>query len=247
MPMLKDVSMEMAKGIIASKSGFSRSQMPSDINRLRNMALQSGAKSVADALGFLAGDSREKDKKDSYKDEPEDEEEEEEEDEDEKSMRFGIRAGFSRHSGFDYHDYNNDINIYSGLSFGAGSRFNVPITDILRLDVGLGFYYREVSAYQNYLGYSGDFKEDEFTISIPILLQLGNSLYAETGIQLDFPTKNSYKYNRSNMDFGFVLGAGYMFTDFGIDIRTIIGLTDFIENYGEPVTQFGLGVSYFIF
>jgi hypothetical protein len=53
MPMLKDVSIEMAKSIVASKFGVAKSEMPNDIIQLRSLALQGGATSVVNALDFL--------------------------------------------------------------------------------------------------------------------------------------------------------------------------------------------------
>jgi hypothetical protein len=251
--LLKDVSMEMAMGIVASKAGIARSQIPADINQLKDLALQVGAQPVADALGFLAGGGAAA----AGGGEPAEGEG------GEKGMRFGIRAGFNIYDfSFGYNDMDRDLGM--GKGFGAGLALNVPIISILRLNAGLDFYYRQLfSGKTRYLRGVGE-SLHEYAVSVPVLLQIGKDFYAAAGAQLDIPVSTGwdsvegYDYfsnSRYSFDFGLAIGAGYMLESIAIDFKFVYGLTrlfedfaiDYNMNYADrsSLMQYGAGVSYF--
>jgi hypothetical protein len=260
MPLLKAVSMEMAIGIVASKAGIARDQIPTDINQLRDLALQSGVQPVADALGFLAGGGVAAAGGD---------DEVENEEGGEKGMRFGIRAGFNIYDFyFGYNNMERDIGI--GKGFGVGLAVNVPIASILRFNAGLDFYYRELfNGEVNYPGIVQGESIYEYAVSIPILFQIGKDFYAAVGAQFDIPIGTGwasasisstsipdyFSDNRSSTDLGLILGFGYMFENIGLDFKFVYGLNrlfkDFTTDYGlnyedrSSLMQYGFGVSYF--
>jgi hypothetical protein len=262
MPLLKDVSMEMAMGIVASKAGIARSQIPTDINQLKDLALQVGALPVADALGFLAGGGMaavggggEPAKEGGG----------------EKGMRFGVRAGFNVYNFyFGYSEMDKDIGLGKGL--GLGLVMNVPIASIFRLNAGLDFYYRQL--FSGVVDYTGVVKEGEglyeYAVSIPVLLQVGEDFFATAGAQLDIPISTGwaslayvdgrpdyFSDNRSSMDFSVVLGFGYMLESIVFDFKFVYGLTSLFEDFARNssssetykdnslLMQYGFGVSYF--
>jgi hypothetical protein len=266
MPLLKDVSMEMAIGIVASKAGIARNQIPTDINQLRDLALQSGVQPVADALGFLAGGGVAAAGGD---------DEAENEEGGEKGMRFGIRMGFNIYDFyFGYSNMERDIGI--GKGFGAGLALNVPIASILRFNAGLDFYYRQLfNGEVNYPGIVQGESMYEYAVSIPILFQIGKDFYVAAGVQLDIPISTGwasisnsdyFSDNRSSTDLCLVGGLGYMFGDIGIDFKFVYGLTSLFKDfafgsyapngYYDPnsgikyedrssLRQYSFGVSYF--
>jgi hypothetical protein len=266
MPLLKDVSMEMAIGIVASKAGIARDQIPTDINQLRDLALQSGIQPIADALGFLAGGGVAAAGGD---------DESEEKEGGEKGMRFGIRAGFNIYDF--YFGYSIMEDIGTGKGFGAGLVVNVPIASMLRFNAGLDFYYRQLfNGEVNYPGIVQGESIFEYAVSIPVLLQIGKDFYAAVGAQLDIPISTGwasissisipdyFSDNRSSVDLGIVLGFGYMFENIGLDFKFVYGLNrlfkDFTANYyhygsgriyegtyedKSSLRQYGFGVSYF--
>jgi hypothetical protein len=256
MPLLKDISMEMSMGIVASKAGIARNQIPTDITQLRDLAVQSGVKPVADALSFLAGGGVAA---------AGDEDPKEEEEGGEKGVRFGVRLGFNIydfHFGYSIMDRGTGV----GKGAGLGLALNVPIASILRFNAGLDFYYRQL--FQGMVYYPGGMGEAmyEYAVSIPLLFQVGKDLYAAAGVQMDIPISTSwvefsgpgyFPENRSSVDFGLAAGFGYMFSNVGLDFKFVYGLTrafeDFrVDNYSGKkykdnslLRQYGLGVSYF--
>jgi hypothetical protein len=180
------------------------------------------------------------------------EEEPEEESGEEKGVRFGIRAAFNINDfSFGYKDLNRNIGM--GYGFGGGLVLNVPIVSILRFNLEADLYYRLL-----FDGHYGDV--DEAVVSVPVLLQIGKSLYFTTGVQLDFPTSLTKKGNvdfmdnRVSMDVGIVAGLSYMSANFGLDFRYVYGLTSLFKNFtynniyyksNSSLGQYGFGVSYF--
>jgi hypothetical protein len=264
-PLLKDVSMEMAMGIVASKAGIARNQIPTDITQLRDLAVQSGVKPVADALSFLAGGGGA---------EASDDEDPEEEDSGKKGVRVGIRTGFNMYDFyFGYKEMDKNTSI--GKGFGAGLALNVPIVSMLRFNVGLDFYYRQLFEGKVNYPYPGGYGNNqesygksmyEYVVSIPALFQIGKDFYVAAGAQMDIPISTGwvsiygsdyFSNNRSSVDFGLAAGLGYMFENFGLDFKFVYGLTKFFENFtvdyysdrkykdNSLLRQYGLGVSYF--
>jgi hypothetical protein len=244
MPVLKDVSIEMSIGIVASKAGIARNAIPNDINQLRDLALQSGAKSVADALGFLAGGSGGAAEAAEAGDD-----ESENGGGDKKGVKFGIRTGYNMYDfSFGHSDWDKRIGIDMGYGFGAGLVLNIPVASIMKLNMVADFYYRKLFNYMN-----------EFALSIPVTLEFGKSFYLATGIQLDIPfgtdiTGNKiddyFEKKRSSMDFGLAAGLGYRFTHVGLDFKYVYSLTGIFEDFDyykdkSSLMQYGLGLSYF--
>ena len=190
--------------------------------------------------------------------------------------KFGIRAGFNLNdfTGKDSDEF--DI----GFGFGGGLAVSIPITDFLSFNPELGFYYRKLASMSEKDGEDEDIIEynhylDEFALSIPAMLRFTHNgmmpFYLAAGVQLDIPfstklnSKRSYEgqtttsigkrmYERAEIDFGIALGLGYNITqNFGIDLRCVIGLTDFFDAPNVPekdepnisINQYGIGVTYF--
>jgi hypothetical protein len=167
------------------------------------------------------------------------EKEENEEKEEKKDARFGVRAWINVNNvSFGYNDFNDQIE--NGFGYGVGLMLNVPIARIIGLNAGLDLYYRELFGKDINYGNDSFGGITEFTVSIPVLLQFGNPYYFAAGIQLDVPFLRSGLYygnggyfanNRSPMDFGLVLGLGYVFENFGFDFKYVYGLTGLFEDF----------------
>jgi hypothetical protein len=191
--------------------------------------------------------------------------------------KFGIRAGFNLNdlNGKDSDDY--DI----GLGFGGGISVNIPITDVFSFNPELSFYYRRAAIGSQHVDNPDtdtkiEYYLDEFALSIPAMFRFAPNgvrpAYLAAGIQLDIPFSTKMHFERSNgegqkiigvgkrmyeraeIDFGVALGIGFNITqNFGIDLRCVIGLTDFfdIPNLAEKDepdishNQYGIGVTYF--
>jgi hypothetical protein len=242
MPVLKEVGMEMAIGIVASKVGIARSQIPNDINQLRDLALQSGIQPVADALGFLAGGG-------TAAAGGGDSEPEKEEGGEKEGVRFGIRAGFNINNfSWGYKDLDKDQKL--GQSFGAGLQLNVPIASIVSLNAGLEFYYRKLFSYEeSSRGEEYERYMSDYAVSIPVLFHFGNSFYAAAGAQLDIPIwpemvskytysngrteeeKESYLTDHRTLDYGLAFGLGYRLENIEIDFRFVYGLSGLFEDF----------------
>jgi hypothetical protein len=275
MPLVKDISIEMSIGVVASKAGIARSQVPNDINQLRDLALQSGAKSVADALGFLGAGSGAKPGANAVAangkgEAADDDEEPEERGGDKTGVKLGIRAGININNfSFGYRDLDkgidNGTNLGPGLN--AGLSLVIPVIGIFGFDTGLDFYYRKLfgAYYDPYdpSSYFDRIEVIELAVSVPVLLRLGNSLFFATGAQLDFPIVSlgtygdvgkSFKKNRSFMDFGWALMLGYRLSELGFDLKCVYGLTGIFDDFTHDGTkfkdksslmQYGFGMSYF--
>jgi hypothetical protein len=172
-----------------------------------------------------------------------------------KGVRFGFRAGFNINDfSFGYKDLNKEIGM--GYGFGGGLALNVPLSNYVRLNLGLDLYYR--------LLFNGTFGDtDEATVSVPILLQFGKAIYIASGVQLDFPTgltesglgNIEFMDNRSSMDFDVVFGLGYISQNFGLDFRYVWGITSIFKDFtynrinykGKKnwLGQYGFGVCYY--
>jgi hypothetical protein len=178
----------------------------------------------------------------------------EEEGSDKSGKRFGIRMGFNFNNfSFGYKDLNRNIDM--GYGSGAGLVLNVPVASVVRLNVGLDFYWRQLFNgsvyYDNSIGF-GDMAE--LALSIPVTLQFGKSLYLATGVQLDFPVDswngtemnngNHFAKNRSSTDFGLVLGLGYMFDNIGLDFKCVYGLTSLFDDFSYYSNNNYYGYSY---
>jgi hypothetical protein len=264
MSALKEVGMEMSIGIVASKAGIARSQVPNDINQLRDLALQNGIQPVADALSLLAGSGTAAEGGD---DEPENESG------DKKGVRFGVRAGFNINNfSWGYKDWDKDQKF--GQSYGMGLQLNVPFASIVGLNAGLEFYYRKLFSYEkSSAGEKYERYMSEYAVSIPVLFQLGNSFYAAAGAQFDIPIspeivskstyngetkkeKEGYLTDHRTLDFGLALGLGYRFSNLGVDFRFVYSLDGLFEDFRDykvevvykdksSLMQYGVGLSYF--
>jgi hypothetical protein len=158
----------------------------------------------------------------------------EEEKVEKKGVRFGVRAGYNINNfSFGYTEFDEEIK--NGFGVGVGLALNVPIVSIISLNTGLDLYYRKLFGGRIKVVYFNLYGLEEVAISIPILLQFGNSFYFATGIQLDIPVsleRGDFVENRWAVDVGFVLGLGYMFKNFGFDFKYVYGLTGLIEDFG---------------
>jgi len=156
-----------------------------------------------------------------------------------------------------------------GWGAGGGIAASIPITDFLSFNPELSFYYKKLfSMSENEDGYKMEAYANEFAISIPVMLQItpvvSIPFYLAAGAQLDIPFSTETHFemsyqgqkrsgsekvdNRSSIDFGIAFGLGYNITsNFGIDLRAVIGLTNLSDNGDVSLNQYGLGVTYFFF
>jgi hypothetical protein len=224
-------------------------ESPAEIQGLlKDIALKAGLSFAADAVASVADGS---------------DGEPREEGSDKKGVRFGIRAGANVAGANTFYDMNrnmiDDGYGLNGYGFGAGLTLNAPLARYLKFNMGLDFYYRYLRMYDWGIV---DFYMKEFTVSIPVLLHLGGSFYFAAGARLDIPIKTNsyidddYSFTTTNrIDFGLVLGLGYMITSsFGIDFNFVTNLTtqefeihknrySYYSDYS--LMQLGLGMSYF--
>jgi hypothetical protein len=190
-------------------------------------------------------------------------------------IRFGIRMGYSIND-FSFGPKAMDTYLGLGQSLWVGVALNVPITNFIMLNAGIDFYYRELFTGAVNFCYTvsgercNDLRPfegmDESVISIPILLQFGNSLYFTAGLQLDIPfdVETSYETetefgskkenpfadalvkDRSPVDFGLAFGLGYRFTHFVLDFKFVYVLTDLFDGYEKSsLGQYSFGASHF--
>jgi hypothetical protein len=162
----------------------------------------------------------------------------------EKRLRFGVHMGFNINN-FSFGDKNLDENIETGSGLGVGLALNVPIVSILRFNIGLDYYYREL-----FVEWGRNMHEH--AVSVPVLFQIGKTYYLATGTQFDIPISGSYggyftSENRSSMDIGLVLGFGIKFTNVEFDLKYVYGLTGPLNDFKDKswLGQYGIGVSYF--
>jgi hypothetical protein len=184
-------------------------ESPAEIQGLlKDIALKAGLDFVVEAVENVAEDEKKVDVE-------------------KKGVRFGVRAGYNVNNfSFGYKDLDEGVEM--GHSFGIGLALNVPITSIMRFNMGLDFYYRNMSLGDTFVG-------DELVVLIPVFLQFGNSFYFATGIQLNIPVVakiwvNHYQVERSVIDFGVALGLGYRFANIGFDFNYVYGLTGLIKD-----------------
>jgi hypothetical protein len=212
-------------------------ESPAEIQSLlKNIALKAGLNFVATAVAGSGNDDDEyyypKDFGKSKKG-------------DKKGVRFGFRAGYNINDFYSgYTAFDEDIGI--GLGYGAGFALNIPLASVLRLNMGVSFYDRDLFNDIN-----------EGIISIPVLFQIGKPFYYAIGVQTDIPIWLDCNWciedNRASVDFGLALGLGYMFENIGLDLKFVYGLTRLFEDftidsrrsYRSSLRQYGLGVSYF--
>jgi len=139
----------------------------------------------------------------------------------------------------------------AGSGFSLGGVFYLGLSPNLGVSVGADFIYRtpvvtDVSTMT------------EMALGIPVLVQwkvLGSPLYIEGGAQIDIPfgTKNKLEWDnealdvdgRKGLDVGIAVGAGYYVTkSITVDLRAVIGVTQFDHVNGRSLNQVCIGVSY---
>jgi len=175
---------------------------------------------------------------------------------------YGFRAGFSL---YDYSSGDSEMDEYVkiGYGFGGGLVTTVPLTSVLNFVSELSFFYRKpmiLSASKN--GHKEEIYLTEIAMSIPIMFQLTLAEgipYLAAGVQLDSPIspKATMKVDgkeesmdangRVSMDFGIVLGIGYLITqNIGVDARAVMGLTaPFKDADDSKWNQYGAGLTYY--
>jgi len=164
---------------------------------------------------------------------------------------YGFRAGASLYD-FSSEDLKKDgYSIKMGYGYGGGLVTISHLTSVLSFVSELNFFYRKpmiLSANEN--GQKEEMYLTEIAMSIPLMFQLAIAEgvpYLEAGVQLDSPIspklteivdgkKESWDANgRISMDFGFVLGIGYLITqNIGIDARAVISFTYPIKYLESP-------------
>jgi len=175
---------------------------------------------------------------------------------------YGFRAGFNL---YDYSSGNSEMDKYVkiGYGFGGGLVTIASLTSALNFVSELNFFYRKpmiLSANEN--GHKEEKYLTEIAMSVPLMFQLTLAEgipYLEAGVQLDSPIspkittksdgeKESRDANgRISMDFGIVLGIGYLIIpNLGIDARSVIGLTSPFQNIDDcKWNQYGAGLTYY--
>jgi len=185
------------------------------------------------------------------------------------SSTYGFRAGFSL---YDYSSGYSEMDKYikMGYGFGGGLVTIVPLNDKLSFVSEFNFLYRKPMIMEiplELLGIPMSGKAEsylsEFAISIPVMFQLNlaeGMPYLAAGAQLDTPfsskitakapgiPEESQDYeDRVSIDFGLVLGVGYLITpNIGVDARAVIGLTAPSKDADdEKWNQYGVGLTYY--
>jgi len=160
-------------------------------------------------------------------------------------LQFGIRASLVAHSTYD------DTYDYSpGLGYGAGLVVKYSVSEALNFSSNPSLYYRSLYSYVNGVSL------DELALCIPIAVNYFVSLdrypiYVSGGLELDVPFNTKrFEYangmdidNRSAVDIGFLIGAGYMITDnIGVDARYIVYFNEPRDGDSELLMSYGIGV-----
>jgi len=176
---------------------------------------------------------------------------------------YGFRAGFGL---YDYSSGDRELDAYKikmGYGYGGGLVTIAPLTSILSFVSELSFFYRKpmiLSTSKN--GYKEEMYLTEISMSVPLMFQLAITKsvpYLTAGVQLDSPIspkltrivdgeKETRDANgRTSMDFGFVLGFGYLITqNVGVDARAVIGFTSPIKDLDDSKwNQYVVGLTYY--
>jgi len=177
-------------------------------------------------------------------------------------------AGYAFRAGFNFIDYSTgdsqgDKYVEMGYSFGGGLVTIVPLNDKLSFVSEFSFLYRKPMIMDLTKAYGSTYEiyVTEYAISIPIMFQLNlaeGMPYFVAGAQLDTPFSSKVTVNigsddktedyddRTSMDFGLVLGVGYLITpNIGVDARVVIGLTEPSKNGDDSWKQYGAGLTYY--
>jgi hypothetical protein len=175
---------------------------------------------------------------------------------------YGFRAGFGL---YDYSsgDSQTDKYVKMGYGYGGGLVTIAPLTSVLSFVSELSFFYTKpmiLSANED--GHKKEEYLTEIAMSVPLMFQLAITKsvpYLAAGVQLDSPIspritkiidgeKESRDVNgRTSMDFGVVLGIGYLITkNVGVDARTVIGLIPIFKRLADSRwNQYGAGLTYY--
>jgi hypothetical protein len=164
---------------------------------------------------------------------------------DDGGTRFGVRLAYN---GSAVRLEGEDQGLGHGLEIGGVA--NIPFTENLGLNAGLNVLYRTPANMENLKIY-------EWVLSIPVLCRYGfldGLIYAEAGIQTDFPLmtesydgENYAEFkSRAGLDLSVALGFGYNINDnFGLGLRFIYGATEFNKDLGGyKLIQGNLGLTY---
>lgn len=164
---------------------------------------------------------------------------------DDGGTRFGVRLAYN---GSAVRLEGEDHGLGHGLEIGGVA--NIPFTENLGLNAGLNVLYRTPANMENLKIY-------EWVLSIPVLCRYGfldGLIYAEAGIQTDFPLMTEYYdgaiyaefKSRAGLDLSVALGFGYNINDnFGLGLRFIYGATEFNKDLGGyKLIQGNLGLTY---
>jgi outer membrane protein OmpA-like peptidoglycan-associated protein len=172
-----------------------------------------------------------------------------------------------------YSEVDKDFNIKTGLGFGAGIVFNIPIKDFqnsssLTFNPELNLLYRTLYSYADPgIGVwleSDEYDVDmtEYALSIPLMFRFKPGkmpFYLAAGAQADIPFNSEFVFkedgrkaslehkNRSAVDFGVALGAGVNITNnLSVDFRWVKGLLKTIDNKDDKskFDQFSVGIAY---
>jgi len=178
---------------------------------------------------------------------------------------YGFRAGFGL---YDFSSEDRELDNYTikmGYGYGGGLVTISHLTSVLSFVSELSFFYRKpmiLSTSKSKKGYKEEMYLTEIAMSIPLMFQLAIAEgvpYLEAGVQLDSPIspklteivdgeKESWDANgRISMDFGFVLGIGYLITqNIGIDARAVISFTSPIKDLADSKwNQYVAGLTYY--
>lgn len=182
-------------------------------------------------------------------------------------MKLGARVNLgliSSTTGDD--DIDDAIDIGMGFPvIGIGIVADYPLSDVLAVSGELGFQYRNMmsTSEDDGLGEKAETDATEFAINVPVMVKFSvmPELYLGAGVQLDLPISSeaTTEYrgeektvdfpDRNALDFGIIVGAGYMVAEnIGADVRFIKNLNGVADSEAmEDGSYWGLslGVSYF--
>jgi len=148
-----------------------------------------------------------------------------------------------------------------GYGYGGGLVTVAPLTSVLSFVSELSFFYRKPIILSTNENGHKEMYLTEIAMSVPFMFQLAIAKsvpYLEAGVQLDSPIspriteigdgeKKSMDANdRVPLDFGVVLGIGYLITkNLGVDAKTVIGLTPIKRMEDDKWKQYGAGLTYY--
>jgi hypothetical protein len=177
-------------------------------------------------------------------------------------------AGYAFRAGFSLYDYSSgdsqmDKYVKMGYGYGGGLVTTVSLTSVLNFVSELSFFYTKPMILRvSKNGHKEETYLTEIAMSVPLMFQLTIAKgipYLAAGVQMDSPISPRITEivdgekeignanDRTSLDFGFVLGIGYLITqNIGVDAKAVIGFTSPFQRLADSKwNQYGTGLTYY--